>query len=308
MSTSGATGSTGSAARSSATGLAATAMGTVAWGFAGVLVKLNSISGLDLPFYRLWLGFLFVAAVVVVSRRRITVAVLRASVPGALFYAADVALFFTALKRTSVAEATFIGSLQPVLVLLVAHRLFGERLTRRQLVWALPALGGVAVVVLGGAGTVHGDMSGNAFAVGALLAWTGYWLASKHVRATLGTIEYMAGLFLISSLLLTPLALAIGPGLAVPGGVDWLWLVLLGLIPGAGHFLFNWAHRFVPATISSLVQAAVPIVATAAAYVILAEGLSWMQVLGGLVAVTAIAVICVSSTRGGRHVSDTVES
>lgn len=283
-------------------------MGTVAWGSAGVLVKLNSISGLDLPFYRLWLGFLFIGAVVLVARRRITVAVLRASLPGAVFYAADVALFFTALKRTSVAEATFIGSLQPLLVLLVAHRLFGERLTRRQLGWALPALGGVAVVVLGGAGTAQGGMGGNAFAVGALLAWTGYWLASKRIRATLGTIEYMTGLFLISSLLLTPLALAIGPGLAIPGGVDWLWLLLLGLIPGAGHFLFNWAHRFVPATISSLVQAAVPIVATAAAYVVLDEHLTLVQVLGGLVAVAAISVICVSSTRGERRVSGRPES
>lgn len=292
---------------SSATALAATAVGTVAWGSAGVLVKLTSIGGLDLPFYRLWFGFAVIALVVLVARRRVSFAALRASLPGALFYCADVVLFFGALKRTSVAEATFIGSLQPVLVLLVASRLFGERLTKGQLGWTVPALAGVAMVVLGGSGGQHGGTTGTVFAVGALLAWTGYWLVSKQIRSNLSTVEYMTGLFLIASLLLTPFAFLLDTGLVVPRGLDWLWLALLGVIPGAGHFLFNWAHRYVPATISSLVQAAVPLVATAVAFVVLGEPLTALQVVGAVVAVLAISVICVISNRRGREVTGSVD-
>lgn len=301
------TGTAPAASTSSVPGLAATATGTLAWGSGAILVKLTSIGGLSLPFYRLWFGSVAVAAVVLLTRTPLAWRVARASLPGAVFFAANVSFFYAALKSTSVAEATFIGSLQPVLVLLAARWLFGERLTRGQLGWMVPALAGVATVVLGGSASGEGSWTGNALACAALLTWTGYWLASKRVRTTLSTVEYMSGLFFLASLLLTPLALFAGAGLAVPASLDWVWLGLLGLVPGLGHFLFNWAHRFVPASISSLVQAAVPVVATVGAYVILAEPLAWPQVLGGLVAVAAIGAICVSSARGGREVAEPLE-
>lgn len=299
---------------SSVGGLLATGMGTFAWGFAAIFVKLASLSGLALPFYRLWAGFLLMLVVALAVRRRLRRGagwragwraewrdlrrVLWASVPGGVFFGADVMLFFTALKNTSVANATFIGALQPILVMLAAAPLFGERLTRRQLGWTAVALAGVAGVVLGGAGGFGGLRLGDVLAVGALLAWTGYWLASKHVRARLTTVEYMTGLFLVASVLVTPLALVAGGGvIAVQRPLDWLWIGLLGLIPGTGHFLFNWAHGYVPATISSLVQAAVPVVATAAAFVILGEPLAGTEILGGVVAVVAIGVVCAASAR-----------
>lgn len=283
---------------SSVGGLVATGMGTVAWGFAAIFVKLASLSGLVLPFFRLWAGFTLMLIVALAVRRRLGWRVLWASVPGGVFFGADVVFYFTALKNTSVANATFIGSLQPILVLLVAARLFGERLARSQLGWMTLALAGVGVVVLGGAGGLDGLRLGDLLAVGALLAWTGYWLASKHVRARLTTVEYMTGLFLVASVVVTPVALvAAGGAIGVERPLDWLWIGLLGVIPGTGHFLFNWAHRYVPATISSLVQAAVPVVATAAAFVILGEPLTGLQALGGVIAVLAIGVVCATSAR-----------
>lgn len=286
---------------SSPLGLAAAGLGTVAWGTAGILVKLTQISGLTLPLYRLGLGLLLMSTVALALRRRIRWAALLASVPGGLFFGIDVALFFAALKRTSVADATFIGSLQPVLVLLVAGWLLGERLSPRQLVWMGVALAGVAIVVLGGTGAAESDLIGDALATGALLAWAGYWIASKRARAKLTTVEYMTGMFLVAGLLLTPFTLSLDTTFGVPRTIDWLWLGLLGLVPSTGHFLFNWAHRYVPATISSLVQAGVPVVATGAAFLVLGESVTWLQALGGLIAVGAIGAIAAQSA-GARDV------
>lgn len=282
---------------SSVKGLAAAALGTVAWGFAAILVKLTELSGLVLPFYRMWVGFIFMLVVALAVRGRPGWRVLRACVPGGLFLATNVAFYFTALKNTSVANATFIGALQPILVLILATRILGERLTRVQLAWMALALAGVASVVLGSGGFA-GVRLGDLLAVGALLAWAGYWLASKRVRARLTTVEYMTGLFLVASLAVTPVVLtATGGQIGVARSLDWLWIGLLGLVPGAGHFLFNWAHGQVPAIISSLVQASMPVVATAAAFVILSEPVAAVQVAGGVFAVLAIAAIAATSAR-----------
>jgi len=62
-----------------------------------------------------------------VRRRPLSLAVLSRSVLAGLFPAAGIALFFSALKLTSVAVATVIGAFQPALVLVVAGRFFGER-------------------------------------------------------------------------------------------------------------------------------------------------------------------------------------
>ena len=58
---------------------------------------------------------------------------MRRSALGGAFFGINVALFASAVQRTSVAEVTLISSFQPVLVLLVAGPLFGERAGRREI-------------------------------------------------------------------------------------------------------------------------------------------------------------------------------
>src|SRR5205085_224072 len=64
-----------------------------------------------------------------------------AALPGGVAFSADITLFFTAVKHTTVANATMISALQPALVLFVAGPLFGERVTTRDVGWTLLALG-----------------------------------------------------------------------------------------------------------------------------------------------------------------------
>ena len=118
-------------------GTAAAAIAMASWGFAGVLVKLTSLDDLALTFYRAWLGLAVMLAILGVARRRLTWRVIRASVVGGLFYAVQIGLFFAALKRTSVADVMLIGALQPVLVLFVAGRWFGETVDGWKVFWTI---------------------------------------------------------------------------------------------------------------------------------------------------------------------------
>ena len=134
---------------STTAGLAAVIVGTIAWGSTGIFVKEIRLAALPLTFYRLWLGVVLLGALLLVRRRPLSLAVMLRSVLPGLFLAADIALFFSALKLTSVAVATVIGALQPALVLMVAGRLFGERVGRRVVIWTLVSIGGIAAVAVG---------------------------------------------------------------------------------------------------------------------------------------------------------------
>lgn len=273
-------------------GLAAAVVAVIAWGFGGVLVKLTAMEGLALSFARLWLGFLVMLPVMVVARRRLTWVALRRSALGGLFLGSDVVLFFSSLKLTSVADVTLIGALQPALVLLVAGPWFGERVGIREVGWTIAAVAGTGVVIAGAAGTPAWSPLGDLLAVGALFAFTGYFLVTKRARQSVGTLEYMTGVMLVAALVATPLALASGQDLRPGRAVDWLWLAVFVLVPGAGgHALMGWAQRYVDVSVTSLVVVGMPVVAAVAALLVLGEPLTVPQVLGGLLVLVSISAI-----------------
>jgi len=216
---------------------------------------------------------------------------LRSVLPG-LFLAADIALFFSALKLTSVAVATVIGALQPALVLVVAGRLFGERVGWRVVAWTVVSIAGIAAVAVG-PGVPRGEqLTGDALAVGSLVAFTGYWLVSKRViSASADSDRYTFGVMLVAAVAMTPVALLCGQPLAPVRPADWFWLALLALVPGSGHLLFNFAHRFIDVSVSSVVSAGNPVVASLLALIVLGEPLDAVQIAGGIVAVLAIAAV-----------------
>jgi drug/metabolite transporter (DMT)-like permease len=281
-------------------GIAAVLVADVCWGLGNIFVKLADTPAISFAFYRLWGGFAVYAAACVVSRQPITRRALVASAPGGLAFGAYMVALYTALRATSVADVTIIGALQPALVLLVAGPLFGERVSARDVALTIAAMGGVVLVVLGSTGTPAWSLRGDLFAVVSLLAFTGFWLATKHARSRsgVGALPYVTIASLIGSLVVTPLALTADGGLAVPHGSDWLWLVLTVLLPGTiAHFLAAWGTRFVEVWRSSLIQLGVPLVSVAAAWVALDERLGALAIIGAMVVIAALAAVIVATRR-----------
>jgi drug/metabolite transporter (DMT)-like permease len=261
------------------------------WGFGPILVRLVVLPGLTLALYRLWLGFLLMVPVWAATRRPPTWRALQAAAGPGVLFGVNLMLFIGAVRLTSVASATLIQVLQPALVLLVAGRWFGERVGAREALWTGVSIVGVALVVLGSAGTPSWNPLGDLLAVGALLSWTSYFLAAKRARERLGSIELTAYVMVVAAVVVTPVALASGQDLEPPRGTSLLWLALFVLVPGVGHFLMNWAHRFVDVSVSSLLAVGWPVVAAGAAWVLLGEPLGPLQILGGLLAMAAITAV-----------------
>lgn len=285
--------------RSSRLGASAVLSAVLIWGFTNTLIKLSPQPALAFALYRLWLGSALLLAVLLLAGRRLTRTLIRASAPGGALLGIEIAFFFSAIKHTSIADVAVISALQPAIVLLLAGRIFGERVTRRDVVFASVSLAGVVLVVLGSHGTPVWSLSGDLLAVGSLFAWTAYFLVSKHARTTVPTLEYMTVVFWTATLVLTPLALATGQPLGGLHAKDWLFLALFVLGASGGHLLVAWAHSSVDVSISSLLMLAQPVVSSGAALLILGEPLTALTVAGGVVVLGSLAAIVTHAARVG---------
>jgi drug/metabolite transporter (DMT)-like permease len=285
--------------RTSRLGAAAVFAAILGWSINNTLVKLADIPSLAFGFYRLWAGALAMFVVLAVLGRRLTWRQAKASAPGGALLGMEVMLFFTALKLTSVADVVVIGALQPGLTLLVAGPLFGERITRYEAGWTAVSVVGVMLVTIGSSGTPVWSLGGDLLAVGALMAWTVYFLVSKHVRAEVPALEYMTGVTVVAAAVVTPMALASGQVARGIEPADAAWLVLFVLLGQSGHLLLAWAHGQVDVSVSSLLMLAQPIASSVAAWIILGEPFTALGVVGGLVVVASVAAIVGRATRAG---------
>jgi drug/metabolite transporter (DMT)-like permease len=271
--------------------LSASALAAVLWGFGGIFVVLTFASGLVVAFYRLWLGAALLTTITYASGKRLSWSTWRATWLGGVFLAGDMTMFYSAVRLTSIVDVSVIGAFQPALVLLVARPLFGERMSRADVGWIILAMAGVSVAVIGPGASGHDRVLGDLLAVGALLSFTAYWLVSKRARELTDAIEYTAGVMTVAAISATPIVLLAGQSLSRIHLGDWVWIVLLAVVPGTGHLIMNWAHRFVDASISSAISCLAPLVAAVVAIPILGQSLSWLQVGGVLVGLSAIAVV-----------------
>jgi drug/metabolite transporter (DMT)-like permease len=227
-------------------GVAAVSFGVFLWAASTVIVKSADVGGVAFAVCRLWVGVVALWLVGRAMGRRVSRGLARASiVPGVLF-AANIALFFEAVQRSTVANVTLITSIQPALVFGVARRLFGERITTWDVGWTVASLAGIGLVVAGSASSPGWHPDGDILALVAILVWTVFFLASKRIRERAATIEYFTAVLGVAAIALTPVMLATGGSFADPSARDWLLITIVAIGPGtAGHLLVTWAHRHV---------------------------------------------------------------
>ncbi len=277
-------------------GIAAAALGIVMWSIGPVIVKGTDVEGLAFAFHRSWLGALMFVGALAVTGRRLTVRAIWRSRWGILALTGDLALFFSAVKLTTVANSMVISALQPAIILVVVGPLFGERVRRAQVAWTLVSILGVALVAVGSAGEVGWNLDGDLLAVLAVIAWAGYFVASKDARRDLGALEYQAALFVGCAVLLAPMAVVSGQDLGVDRWSTAGAVLLMAVLAGIGHALINWAHPHVRLSITSLLTLGLPVVSAVTAWAFIDEPLVLLQLAGIAVVIVALAMVITRTT------------
>lgn len=276
-------------------GLLGIGIAVMAWGASGAVIKAIDMDSLAIGFWRFLIYVVVLASWMRFRGTTITLNTLKASAAGGVSLGLDVVFFFSAVKLTNVVNATTISAMQPVIVAIVAARYFGERIRGRDVVSASVAIAAVVVIVIESSGTPEWSPRGDLLAVGAVFAWSGYFIFSKRSKGVLTPQEYTAGTGLWTAGICLLGGFAFGQDMSLPDERNWLPLLALTLGAGVlGHSIMNWSLVRIPLWLGSVLTLLIPVVGAVVAWIFLGEALSWIQIVAIVVVVGALASILVS--------------
>lgn len=210
---------------------------------------------------------------------------------GAVGYATQSGLFFSALERMDASLLALILYTYPVLVCAAAVALGREQASARR-IGALLAASAGAALVLAGAATGSFDALGAAMGFGAAVAYTVYILVGDRVVAGVPLLALAAlvctgaaGSFAVAAVVRG------GPELSF-GAAGWVWLGTIALVSTVGAILMFFAGlaRVGPSA-AAILSVFEPVVTVALAAAVFGESLALVQLFGGALVLTAIVVM-----------------
>jgi len=210
-----------------------------------------------------------------------------------VFYALDLVFWHFGIRYTSIANATVLPNLTPVLVAVAAWLFLRERPTPAFLVGLSAALAGAAAMSLAGAGPRAtpgaNPRLGDALCL-ATAVWYGlYFLCVRQARATRSTVQVMTWTSLVGAPALLAMALALGEDLLPAAAAGWWALAGLAIAHVAGQGAIAWALGRLPASTAALVVLIQPVAAAALAWCVFGETLTPWQATGGALALAGVA-------------------
>ena len=199
------------------------------------------------------------------------------------FLSLHFAFWIASLKYTSVASSVVLVTTHPIFVGIGAWLFLKERL-------GLNLMLGIALSVLGSGLISYGDMTlstkalmGDGLALLGALTSSGYLLVGRKMRKDQDLLSYIFPVYSMAGLVLIVFSLFSQNPFFGYSWATYLYLLLLALIPQlVGHTTFNWALKYLPASMVAVTILGEPIGSTILAYFILGEELSTWKVLGGI--------------------------
>ena len=261
-------------------------LGIFAVSTGAIFVRLADAPALTVAAYRTGLATVILAPVAWwyarEELRRLRGPDYRLALLAGFFLALHFATWISSLDYTSVASSVVLVNTNPIWVGLLTPILTRDRITR------LTALG-IVVSVVGGVIIGAGDFAiggmalwGDILAVMGSIAAALYLLIGRNLRPKLSLVAYVFIVYGTAAVLLWLLVWALG--LPVRGFTRETWAALVGIavVPQIiGHSTYNWALRWVTASLVAVSLLGEPIMATIMAYFFFGEGLTWAKVIGG---------------------------
>ncbi|WP_432352552.1 DMT family transporter [Sporosarcina sp. A2] len=277
-------------------------IGVLSVALSAIFVKLVSAEAGVTAFYRMFFSVLFMLPIFLLKYRNEIKFLKRRdwifSALAGVFLAFHFIFWFESLNYTSVASSTVLVTLQPIFAFAGTYFFFKERLSLKTILSAVVAISGSVIISFGdfqlGGTAFYGDMLAL---IGCALI-TAYLLFGQDVRQRLSLVTYTFVVYSISSVTLFFYVMIKGESFGPHSQSDWMWFVLLALIPNLlGHTLFNWAIRWVSTNAISIAILFEPVGASILAYYIFHESLSAAQIVGGIVVLLGILLFVVDGRK-----------
>lgn len=220
----------------------------------------------------------------------------RALVLGTLNIGAFFFLLFVAAYHLPGGVAALVGSVQPVIVLVLAAVLLGDRIRLPHLLACLAASVGVALLVL--KATAQLDLVGVLAALGGAVCMASGIVLTKRWQRPVNVLLFTGWQLTAGGIVLLPALLLVEGLPSTITGTNALgfgYLVVLGSL-FAYSVWFRGTDR-VPAIGLSFLGFCSPLVATVLGFAFLGQTLSYLQLVGAAVLIGAIVLVQLTPTR-----------
>jgi len=269
-------------------------------GFSGIFVRLADVGPAAAGFWRMLFALPVLAAWTALEQRKPAGGKVRSGAFAAvalagLTFGIDVTLFNAALEHTTIANASLLGNLAPVGVVLGGWLLLGERPSRRILGALMLAIAGALLLVLPkftGAAQVSGNLLGDSLAIGAAMSYASYILAVRRARdrADAGYVSLVSSA--VCAAFCLAVALALGEAIIPASLQGWLAVIALGLVSHAlGQGLITLSLGSYGASAASLVMVWPALVSVLAAWALFGEQPTPVQAFGGVAILAAVLMV-----------------
>ncbi len=275
----------------SARAFAVLLFGACAIGFAPILVRVSDTGPAAAGFWR----FLFAAPLLLLLSLKASDGPGRprpVMLLAGVLIATDLAFWHYGIVLTSVANATVLSNLTPVVVTLAVWVMTRERPSRLFLLALTLALGGAVTMALarGGGGQGADPPLGNLFSAVTALFYGGYFVAVRQARASASATRVMLWSTLAGLPIFLIAALALGEPILPASGGGWAACLGLGVMHVAGQGSIAWALGRLPAPTVAVVVLVQPVMAAALSWALFREPVTAVQALGGAVALAGVVL------------------
>jgi drug/metabolite transporter (DMT)-like permease len=193
------------------------------------------------------------------------------------------ASWIASLKYTSVASSVVLVTTNPIFVGIGSRVFLKERLGLNLILGIGLSVIGSGLIGYGDFALSKGALMGDGLALMGALAASGYILVGRKMRKNKDLFSYIFPVYSTAGLILIFFSLSLQKPFFGYSSSTYLFLVLLALIPQLiGHTTFNWALKYLPASMVAITILGEPIGSTVLAYFILGEGLTLWKILGGI--------------------------
>ena len=285
--------------------LPALLLGAVGIGFGPIFVRVSELAPTATAFHRAFLAVPVLWLWCVLERRR-RPEVLRPADKGdiaklilaGLCFAGDLAAFHWSIVTTTVANAILLLHFMTIFVTLGAWMLFRERPRPVFLAGLATAIAGAGILMGESFSLSVKQLGGDALGLLAALFYAGYILIVGRLRARFSTATIMLWTTASMALALISIVWISGENIIPKTGNGFAILLGLALIShAAGQGLIAYGLAHLPAAFGSVVLLFGPAVSAVLAWILLAEPLSLLQILGAVVVLAGIEL----ARRGSRR-------
>jgi drug/metabolite transporter (DMT)-like permease len=208
---------------------------------------------------------------------------------GFFLYTAQSTTYFVALQTLPASLCVLIVYVYPSLTVIAGWLLFRRAITRWHVIALVSSFAGITLLV---GGAQFALAWGLLFAVAAPVIYTAYILLGEKVMAGVPALGASAVIFTGAAIAFCLLATATGQ-LALPSDTrGWSVAIAIAVIPTmVAISLFMAGLSRVGANRAALLSTVEPMVVVLLAAIVLAERLSLVQALGGLLVVAAVVMV-----------------